>query len=108
MPPQQNKPRFIRKNGKIIPIGGKKKSGDNRTKKNLGVKKRASRAKSKAELGNRRSKLKKAVTFASAPAFLLAGILPGKKGLLAAAVGGALIGSRSAIDKLGKNKKRKR
>lgn len=29
----QDKPRFIRKNGKVIPVGGKQKSGDNKTKK---------------------------------------------------------------------------
>ena len=31
-----DKPRFIRKNGKVIPIGGKKSSGDNKTNKKGG------------------------------------------------------------------------
>ena len=87
MASDQSKPRFIRKNGKIIPIGGKKKSGSSEPKK----RKKPSKP-SKIQRDTKRAKTLKTAGFSAG---LTAGIFSGKSLISKAgrgAVGGLLGG----------------
>ena len=102
MSKDKGKPRFIRKNGKIIPIGGKKKGGDNRSKgkpknkiQEAAFRKEGSKAlKRSAKKDQAVAKTGRKVATASFAVSALAGITAiatkGKRGALTAGIAGVL------------------